>query len=212
MEVEQQLNNENKFVKFYKDNKISFFSSFVLFLIILGSFTFYSEAKKNEKILLSEKYIVAKIYLSQSNDSEAKDILKEIIFSNNSTYSVLSLFLMLENNLAADEKELFSLFDHVLKNNKFDEEIKNLFIYKKALLMSDNISESNLIEDTKELINTETLWKPHALLLLGDFFAAKKESIKAKEFYSKILSIQNLNQEMYELSRSRIVSLSNDKN
>jgi len=212
MEVEQQLNNENKFVKFYKDNKISILSSFVLFLIILGSFTFYSEAKKNEKILLSEKYIVAKIYLSQSNDSEAKDILKEIIFSNNSTYSVLSLFLMLENNLAADEKELFSLFDHVLKNNKFDEEIKNLFIYKKALLMSDNISESNLIEDTKELINTETLWKPHALLLLGDFFAAKKESIKAKEFYSKILSIQNLNQEMYELSRSRIVSLSNDKN
>ena len=156
MEVEQQLNNENKFVKFYKDNKISILSSFVLFLIILGSFTFYSEAKKNEKILLSEKYIVAKIYLSQSNDSEAKDILKEIIFSNNSTYSVLSLFLMLENNLAADEKELFSLFDHVLKNNKFDEEIKNLFIYKKALLMSDNISESNLIEDTKELINTET--------------------------------------------------------
>ena len=212
MEVEQQLNNENKFVKFYKDNKISILSSFVLFLIILGSFTFYSEAKKNEKILLSEKYIVAKIYLSQSNDSEAKDILKEIIFSNNSTYSVLSLFLMLENNLAADEKELFSLFDHVLKNNKFDEEIKNLFIYKKALLMSDNISESNLIEDTKELINTETLWKPHALLLLGDFFATKKESIKAKEFYSKILSIQNLNQEMYELSRSRIISLSNDKN
>ena len=32
-----------------------------------------------------------------------------------------------------------------------------------------------LLETVKPLINSETVWKPHALLLLGDYFASKHE-------------------------------------
>ena len=211
METTENL-NENKFVKIYNNNKAIILSSVISLLIILVSFAFYFEGKKKKNLVLSEKYIVAKIYLAQAKKSEAKDILKEIIFSNSSTYSTLSLFLILENNLIDNKDELLILFDHILENNKLEKEIKNLFIYKKALFMSDNISESNLIVVTRDLINTETLWKPHALLLLGDFFASRKESRKAEEFYGKILSLKNLNKDMYDLARSRILSISNGKN
>ena len=65
------------------------------------------------------------------------------------------------------------MFDHLLDNNKFEKEVKNLLIYKKALFNSNFVSESELLEDIKPLLNTETLWKPHALLLLVIIFYQK---------------------------------------
>ena len=62
--------------------------------------------------------------------------------------------------------------------------VKNLLIYKKALLQSDFANEIELLKVIKPLINQETLWKPHALILIGDYFVAKKEYTKAKEFFS----------------------------
>ena len=55
-----------------------------------------------------------------------------------------------------------------------------------------------MVKNVKQLINTNTLWKPHALLLLGDYFASKKQYLKAKEFYVQILSLQNLNHIFYK--------------
>ena len=152
----------------------------------------------------------AKIYLENDNKNKAKNILKTIIFANDNTYSVLSLFLILNENLIVDQRELSNLFDQVLENNKFEKEIKNLIIFKKALFQSNFISESELLETVKPLINTETVWKPHALLLLGDYFASKKEYLKAKELYLQILSLKNLHQELYNQARSRLIFVTND--
>ena len=58
--------------------------------------------------------------------------------------------------------------------------------------------------------NEESMWKPHALLLLGDFFVSKKEYIKAKEFYKKIFSISNLQQDVYNQAQSRLTFISNE--
>ena len=102
------------------------------------------------------------------------------------------------------------LFDHLLDNNKFDTEIRNLLIYKKALFYSDFVNESELIEEIKPLLNKDTLWKPHALLLLGDYFASKREYLKAKEFYIQILSINNLQKEIYDQARSQLALIVND--
>ena len=83
-------------------------------------------------------------------------------------------------------------------------------IYKKALFNSNFIHESELIEDIKPLLNTETLWKPHALLLMGDYFVAKKEYIKAKEFYTQILLINNLQKDFYDQVISKLIFITND--
>ena len=159
---------------------------------------------------MSDKYLVAKVYLENSDKNKAKNILKSVIFDNDSTYSTLSLFLILNENLIVDQRELSNLFDHVLKNNKFEKEVKNLIIFKKALFQSNFVSELELLDVLKPLINTETVWKPHALVLLGDYFAYKKEYLKAKEFYLQILSLKNLRQELYNQARSQLIFVTND--
>ena len=108
-----------------------------------------------------------------------------------------------------DEKELLSLFDRILKNNKFEKEVRNLIIFKKALFQSNSVSEIELLETVNPLINTETLWKPHALLLLGDYFVSKREYLKAKEFYIQILALKNLHKELYEQARSQLMLITN---
>jgi tetratricopeptide (TPR) repeat protein len=116
----------------------------------------------------------------------------------------------MNQNLINDYKELSDLFNHLLGNNKFSKEVKNLLIYKKALLDSNYVSESELLESMKPILNTETIWKPHALLLLGDYFVSKKEYIKAIEFYQKIFTIKNLHNDLYNHARFQLTLITNE--
>jgi predicted negative regulator of RcsB-dependent stress response len=209
-ETQYDVTKKSKLKKFYEVNKILIFSVILILIIAIASVSFYSETKEKKKILLSDNYLAAKVYLENGDRNKVKNILKTIIFANNSTYSTLSLFLILNENLIVDQGELSNLFDHVLENNKFEKEVKNLIIFKKALFQSNFVSELELLDAVKPLINTETVWKPHALLLLGDYFASKKEYLKAKEFYVQILSLKNLHNELYNHARSQLIFITND--
>ena len=209
-EAQYDVTKKSKLKKFYEAYKILIFSSVLILLIAIASVSYYSQAKEKKKILLAENYLTAKIYLENGDRNRAKSVLKTVILANNSTYSSLSLFLILNENLIADQEELSNLFDHVLENNKFEKEIKNLIIFKKALFQSNFLSELELLETVKPLTNTDTVWKPHALLLLGDYFASKKEYLKAKEFYMQILSLKNLHKELYSRARSQLIFIAND--
>ena len=209
-EAQYDITKKSKLRRFYELNKILIFSSILILIIFFGSFNFYLTKKEKKKILLSEHYVQAKIYLENGNKSEAINILKNVIFANDPAYSTLCLFLILNENLITDYKELSVLFDHLLSNNKFEREIKNLLIYKKALLNSNFEIESKLLEGIKPLLNTETLWKPHALLLLGDYFVSKQEYLKAKEFYIQVLSMNNLQKDLYDQARFQLSFIIND--
>jgi predicted negative regulator of RcsB-dependent stress response len=209
-ETQYDVTKKSKLKKFYEVNKILIFSVILILIIAIASVSFYSETKEKKKILLSDNYLAAKVYLENGDRNKVKNILKTIIFANDSTYSTLSLFLILNENLIVDQGELSNLFDHVLENNKFEKEVKNLIIFKKALFQSNFVSELELLDAVKPLINTETVWKPHALLLLGDYFASKKEYLKAKEFYVQILSLKNLHNELYNHARSQLIFITND--
>ena len=82
--------------------------------------------------------------------------------------------------------------------------------FSRALFNSNFIGESKMIEDINPLLNTETFWKPHALLLMGDYFVEKKEYIKAKEFYTQILLIKNLQKDFYDQAKLKLILISND--
>ena len=209
-ETQYDLTKKSKLKKFYEANKIFIIATTLILIISAASLGFYSGIKEKKKILLSENYLSAKVYLANDERNKVTNILKTIILANDSTYSTLSLFLILNENLIDDQRELSNLFDHVIENNKFEKEVKNLIIFKKALFQSDFVSESELLEATKTLINTETVWKPHALLLLGDYFASKKEYSKAKEFYTHILSLKNLHKELYNRARSQLIFVTDD--
>jgi len=209
-EIQYDVTKKSKLKKIYDSNKILIFSLLIILIFALGSVTFYFDSKEKKKITLSENYIKSRIYIENGEKIKAKNILKDIVFENDETYSTLSLFLILNQNLITDPNELLSLFNHVLESNKLQNELKNLLIYKKALIQSDFANEIELLEVIKPLINQETLWKPHALLLIGDYFVSKKEYTKAKEFYLQILSLKDLHRELYNETRSKLALIAND--
>lgn len=209
-EAQYNVTKKSKFKEFYDSNKILIFSSLVILIIIFSSFSFFLSNKEKKKILLSDNYVQAKIYLENGYKVEAINILKNVVFADDPVYSTLCFFLILNQNLITDHKELSVLFDHLLSNNKFEKEVRNLLVYKKALFNSNFVNESELLEEIKPLLNKETLWKPHALLLLGDYFVSKKEYLKAKEFYTQILLTNNLQQDLYEQARSQLAFIIND--
>tara|TARA_B110000263_G_C14925375_1_gene336746 strand:- start:206 stop:556 length:351 start_codon:yes stop_codon:yes gene_type:complete len=116
----------------------------------------------------------------------------------------------MNQNLITDYKETSDLFDHLLKNNKFSKEVRNLLVYKKALLNSNFMDESKLLESVRPLLDTKTLWHPHGLILLGDYFVSKGEYIKAREFYQKIFAIKNLEKDFYYHASSQLALIVNE--
>ena len=209
-ETQYDVTKKSKFRRLYDANKLLIFSTLFVLIITSISFSFYTVSREKKQILLADNYMVAIFYLQNNERDKGRKILKEIILANNRTYSTLSLFLILDEDLVEEQREISNLFDHLLANNKFEQEVKNLIIFKKTLFLSNFANELEMVENAKQLINTNTLWKPHALLLLGDYFSSKKQYLKAKEFYVQILSLQNLNMELYEQARSQLLLITND--
>ena len=81
----------------------------------------------------------------------------------------------------------------ILGIGKLDKEVKSLIIYKKGLFNSDFESENNLIKILSPVLNSNSVWKSHALFLMGEYFLSKNEKKKAKEFFEKILTLENSN-------------------
>ena len=103
------------------------------------------------------------------------------------------------------------MFNYILENCKFEKEIEKLIIFKKALLETSYVNEEILFKSLKPLLTGESLWKPHALLLIGDYYLSKKENIKAKEFYTEILMLKNLPKEFYNRSKVQLTLLKNEQ-
>lgn len=209
IENNQTLTIVNRIKNFYKKNRILIFLILFILFSTFFSFLYYQSLKEEKKILLSDKYIEAKIYIENKQNEKALQILKEVVYSKDSTYSTLSLFLIANNNLIKDENELNDLFNYLLNNIKFEKDIEYLIVFKKAILQSNKLSESELLKLLKPVTSNNNLWKPHALLLLGDFFNSRKEYLKAKDFYTQILSIKNLNRGFYEYIKKQLENLSN---
>jgi len=210
-ETQYDLTKKSKMREFYESNKVWIFSTILTFIIIVVSYSYYQSSKEKKKILLSENYIQAKVYLQSGNKSKALEILKNITFSNDATYSTLSFFMILNENLINDSEEISKLFDHLLQNNNFDEEIEDLLHYKKALFKSSYVNEEKFLDEVRPLLKSkEILWKGHGLMLIGDFYFSRKEYVKAKDFYTQILTVKNLQPELYEQAKMKLINIAND--
>ena len=202
--------NQSKIIAFYKNNKFFLYSTIIILIFCLVSLGIYLESSKNKNIRLSENYLKAKIFLEEGNKVKATQILKEVIFENNPTYSSLCLFLIINENLIDDKDELLSLFNHLIENNEFSKELKSLLIYKKALFSSGFAEETELLDLLNPLLNKENLWHPHALILLGSYFKSKNENAKAREFYQKIFLLKNIHNDFYNQAKHQLALISNE--
>jgi predicted negative regulator of RcsB-dependent stress response len=176
-----------------------------LILLSIFSVFFYLDIVKKQKTEIANKFIKASINYNLKEEAHYTKEFKEIINSHDTTYAPLALFFLIDNKIVSSNKEINHLFDQVLNNANLEKEIKNLVIYKKALINADFQPENIMIEILKPVINSESFWKPHSLLLLGDYFLFKGERQKAKDFYSQILTSQKTNKNIFNQAQQRIL-------
>ena len=201
--IDKRTRNE-KVKNFFVDNKkkiIFGILSIILLIFFFYSYEVYKERFKNQ---LSDKYNNAIIEYESGDKSKTSSLLVEVVKDKDSTYSPLALYFILDNNLIDDQNKINDLFDLVINKVTLEKEIKNLIIYKKALYNADNIGESQLLEILNPLINSQSVWKSHALYLLAEYFFNRNEKEKSKEFFTQILNTKNANQDLVKETQKRL--------
>ena len=182
--------------------KIVFILGFIIFTLIL--FFAFAEYKDRKKVEISEKYnLLILNYNSDDKDKTYKGLTK-IINQKDATYSPLSLYFIIDNDLTSSSDEINKFFDLIINKVSLDKEIKNLIIYKKALYNAENVNENELLNILNPIINSDSVWKSHSLYLLAEFFYFKNELQKSKEFFNKIISLDNVNQDIKIEAQKRL--------
>ena len=180
----------------------------IIFLIINISFLFiffgYKELNKKKKLEISNFYNSTIIDYSESNKLSTIKNLENIIKTKDATYSPLSLYFIIDNDLILEKDKVNNLFDILIFETRLETEIKNLIIYKKGLYNADSISENELLNILNPLINSESIWKSHALYLMAEYFYSKNEKQKSKEFFQQIINIEYANQDIIKKTKKRL--------
>ncbi|MDA9158356.1 hypothetical protein N9O00_00275 [Candidatus Pelagibacter ubique] len=198
-------NARNERIKnFFINNKKKLIIITSIILVIIIGYLSFENSKEKNKIKLANQYNLALIDLNPENKQKTIDEMVNVVKSNDATYSPLALYHLLDNNLIENKDEINILFNELIENTKLDNEIKNLIIYKKALFNSDFVSENELLQILNPVINSESIWKSHALYLLAEFFYSKDEKQKAKEFFNQIIILPNANGTIKTDSQKRL--------
>ena len=198
-------NTRNEKIKnFFVNNKNKIISGIIILLIIIVGVFSYDKYLINKKKDISDNYNSIIIDYSKKTKEKTARSLIEIIKKKDPTYSPLSLYFIIDNNLVSDQSKINSLFDILIKDTSLDTEINNLIIYKKALYNADNIQESDLLNMLKPLINSKTVWKSHSLYLIAEYFYVNNQKQKAKEFFNQIISLENSNPDIKLQAEKRL--------
>ena len=198
-------NTRNERIRnFFINNKKKLIITVSIILVIIIGYLSFEKSKERTKIKLANQYNLALIDLNPDNKQKTINEMVHVIKSNDATYSPLALYHLLDNNLLENNEEINTLFNELIEKTNLENEIKNLIIYKKALFNSDFVSENELLKILNPVINSESIWKSHALYLLAEFFYSKGEKQKAKEFFNQILVLPNASSTIKAESQKRL--------
>ena len=198
-------NTRNEKVRnFFVNNKNKIISAVVVLVIVLiGAYSFDSY-KTNKKKEISNKFNLTTLAHSENTKDITVQKLVEIINEQDPTYSPLSLYFIIDNKLISNQGEINTYFDVLIEKTSLDKEIKNLIIYKKALFNADLAEESDLLNILNPIINSESVWKSHALYLMAEYFYSKDQKQKSKEFFNQIISLENSNSDIKLQAQKRL--------
>ena len=196
MDEDIAIVNENTRISliknFFKNNSKNIAISVIFIIAIVISFFAYDEIKKRKKEKIAVDYNRIIFNTDKYNQNDIKNEMIKIINEKVDTYSTLALYHLIDNNLIDDQNTISDLFEKVISINK-DDELRNLIVFKKALYFSDKYTESKMLEILNPLLNSESIWKQHAFLLMGDYYFHKKQYSKSKEFLEKITQLSDVN-------------------
>ncbi len=198
-------NTRNEKIKnFFVNNKNKIISGIIILIIIIVGVFSYDKYLINKKKDISDSYNSIIIDYSERTKEKTASSLIEIINKKDPTYSPLSLYFIIDNNLVSDQSKINSFFDILIKDTSLDSEINNLIIYKKALYNADNAQESDLLNMLNPLINSKSVWKSHSLYLMAEYFYANNQKQKAKEFFNQIIALENSNPDIRLQAEKRL--------
>ena len=201
--IDENTRNEkirNFFIK-YKKNFIVIIS--IILILLLGYLSF-TEFKKRNRIKLVKQFNSITIDFKISKKEKTIKNLVNIINKKDTTYSPLALYFIIDNDLISNKDQINEFFNILIDETNLEKEIKNLIIYKKGLYNSDVVNENQLIQILNPIINSESIWRSHALYLVAEYFFSKNEKQKSVEFFNKILSLPDSNQEIKLKAQKRI--------
>ena len=201
--IDSNTRNE-KIKNFFINNKKKLIIGISIILITIIGYFLMKDIKEQNKIKLANKFNITTINFKTEDKQKTIDKLTKLINENDATYSPLALYFLIDNNLIENKNEINILFDELINETNLDEEITNLIIYKKALFNSEFSTENDLLQILNPIINSESIWKSHSLYLLAEYFYSKNEKKKSKEFFSKILTLTNSNNEIKLEAQKRI--------
>ena len=198
-------NTRNERVRnFFVKNKSKIILILLAIIIVLIAAYSFDKYKTNQKIEISNKFNSTTLMYSDKNKGSTLKNLVEIINKKDPTYSPLSLYFILDKKLISDRVKINEYFDLLIENTPLDKEINNLVIYKKALFNADQAQESDLLNILNPLINSESVWRSHALYLMAEFFYSKDQKQKSKEFFNQIISLENPNSDIKLQAEKRL--------
>jgi len=198
-------NTRNEKIKsFFINNKKSLIVGFSIILVVIIGYLSIKEIEKRNKVKLANQYNITTINFDTKNKKKTIDQLTKLIKENDTTYSPLALYFLIDNNLIENKDEINNLFNELINGTSLEEEVKNLIIYKKALFNANFSTENDLLKILNPVINSESIWKSHSLYLIAEYFYSKNEKEKAKEFFNQILLLPNSNNDIKVESQKRL--------
>ena len=197
-------NTRNERIKnFFINNRKSFIGVLVVIILALCGYFFYEEFQIRQKEKLADQYNLTVIKY-ESGQKDIANELKTIVDAKDSTYSPLAFYFLIDNNLITSKEEINQYFDLIINESGLDEETRNLNLFKKGLFNSDFANENELLDILNPLIKSESIWKPHALYLMAEYYLANNQKQKSKEFFELLVNLESTSQKIKTEAQKRL--------
>jgi len=199
--MSSEISEKVKLIDLLKKNFKLLLSLSILLFVIISILLWFDHSNKSKREKISEDFIQAKILLENQQDIKAHNVLKNIIEKKDNIYSPLSLFLIIEKNLEADKATITNYFDEILDIGSIEKEDLNLLRLKKAIFISENSKEEDMLELLNPIINSDSVWKIQSIKFLGDYYFSLKQFNKAKQYYLILISDNDIGLDKNEIKR-----------
>jgi len=199
--MSSEISEKIKLIDLLKKNSKLLLSLLILLFVIIGILLWFDHSNKSKREKISENFIQAKILLENQQNIKAHNVLKNIIEKKDNIYSPLSLFLIIEKNLETDKATITNYFDKILDIGSMEKEDLNLLRLKKAIFISENSKEEDMLELLNPIINSDSVWKIQSIKFLGDYYFSLKQFNKAKQYYLILISDNDIGLDKNEIKR-----------